>query len=55
MFSVRIIIFTIFLILPKGVVKDEPSFLVMLAILIVLVAVAIILRRRNKEKNSGQQ
>jgi hypothetical protein len=37
----------LFLILPKGSVKDEATFFIMLSILIVLIAIALILRRRR--------
>jgi len=35
------------LILPKGSVRDESTFFIMLSILIVLVVIAILLRRRR--------
>ena len=42
-----IIYLIVLLILPKGVVKDEATFLAMLAILIVLVIIAVFLRQRR--------
>jgi hypothetical protein len=45
---VQEIVYLFFLIiLPKGAVRDEATFLAMLAILIVLVIIAVILRRRR--------
>jgi heme/copper-type cytochrome/quinol oxidase subunit 4 len=45
---VQIIIYLIvFLVLPKGAVRDEATFLALLAILIVLVIIAVFLRRRR--------
>jgi hypothetical protein len=43
----------ILLILPKGIVRDEGTFFIMLSILIVLVVVAVVLRRK-REQNSPQ-
>jgi hypothetical protein len=40
----------ILLILPKGAVRDEGTFFLMLTILIVLVGVATVLRRKRQEK-----
>ncbi|HZB15782.1 MAG TPA: hypothetical protein VE445_01345, partial [Nitrososphaeraceae archaeon] len=37
----------IFSLLPKGTVKDEMSFFIMLSVLIVLIGIAIVLRRRH--------
>jgi LPXTG-motif cell wall-anchored protein len=41
-----------FLILPKGAVRDEATFLAMLAILIVLVIIALILRKRRQKDDT---
>lgn len=41
-----------FLILPRGSVRDETTFFIMLSILVVLVIVAIVLRR-NRLKNES--
>jgi hypothetical protein len=44
-----------FLILPRGSVRDESTFFIMLSILVVLVVVAIILRRKRMKKDSPGQ
>jgi hypothetical protein len=51
-FSVHVLQSTIFLliatlILPKGSVRDESTFFIMLSILVVLVVMAVFLRRRR--------
>ena len=55
-FAVYVVQSTIFLliailILPKGSVRDESTFFIMLSILIVLVVIAILLRRRRLKKD----
>lgn len=44
-----------FLILPRGSVRDERTFFIMLSILVVLVVVAIILRRKRMKNDSPGQ
>jgi len=48
----QIIYLIFFLILPKGAVKDEATFLAMLGILIVLVIIAVFLRRRRLREDT---
>jgi hypothetical protein len=43
----QIVYFILFIILPKGAVRDEATFFTMLSILIVLVVIALMLRRRR--------
>ncbi|HET7284352.1 MAG TPA: hypothetical protein VFI70_06670 [Nitrososphaeraceae archaeon] len=43
------------LILPRGSVRDENTFFIMLSILVVLVVVAIILRRKRMKNDSPGQ
>jgi len=46
---IPLFLLVILLILPKGTVRDEGTFFIMLTILIALVGVAIVLRRRRLE------
>jgi LPXTG-motif cell wall-anchored protein len=42
-------------ILPKGTVRDETSFFIILSILLILIGIAIVLRRRRqKDINESQ-
>lgn len=44
-----------FLILPKGAVKDEATFFIMLSILVVLIGMALILRRRRAKEDANDR
>jgi TRAP-type uncharacterized transport system fused permease subunit len=46
---VPLFLLVILLILPKGTVRNEGTFFIMLTILIVLIVVAIVLRRKRRE------
>jgi LPXTG-motif cell wall-anchored protein len=41
-------------ILPKGTVKNETSFFVILSILLILIGIAIVLRRRRQNDDINQ-
>ena len=43
----QVFLLVVILILPKGAVRDEGTFFIMLSILIILIGTAIILRRRR--------
>ena len=46
---VPLFLLVILLILPKGTVRNEGTFFIMLTILIVLIVVAIVLRSKRRE------
>ena len=46
---VPLFLLVILLILPKGTVRNEGTFFIMLTILIVLIVVAIVLRGKRRE------
>jgi hypothetical protein len=46
---VPLVLLVILLILPRGTVRDEGTFFIMLTILIALIGVAIVLRRKRLE------
>jgi TRAP-type uncharacterized transport system fused permease subunit len=48
---VPLFLLVILLILPKGTVRDEGTFFIMLTILIALIGVAIVLRRKRLENS----